>query len=74
MKELTKRNINIDFIKVCAVFFVISIHFFLNTGFYKTNISCPRMYIMVGMRTFFMMCVPLFILITGYLMNKKVFY
>ena len=67
------RNYNIDFIKVCAVFFVISVHFFLNNGFYDTNITCPRMYIMVAMRTLFLTCVPLFILITGYLMNSKEF-
>lgn len=29
------------------------------------------MYIMSGMRTVFMICVPLFLLLTGYLMNKK---
>ena len=70
---MEKRNINIDIIKVCAVFFVISVHFFLNNNFYTTEINCPRMYIMGIMRTFFMMCVPLFLLITGYLMNKKEF-
>ena len=67
------RNINIDIIKCLAIFFVISVHFFLNNNFYNTTINCPRMYVMVAMRTFFMMCVPLFILITGYLMNKKEF-
>ena len=67
------RNINIDIVKTLAVFFVLSVHFFLNNNFYSTVIDCPRMYIMCFMRTFFMMCVPLFLLITGFLMNKKEF-
>ena len=67
------RNINIDIIKCLAVFFVISVHFFLKSNFYTTPIDCIRMYTMAVMRTFFMICVPLFILITGYLMNKKEF-
>lgn len=72
--ESTKvRNINVDIIKCIAVFLVVSVHFFLNNGFYKTTISCPRMYVMVCIRTFSMMCVPLFLLITGFLMNKKEF-
>lgn len=67
------RNINIDIIKCIAVFLVVSVHFCLNNGFYSTPISCPRMYIMAGIRTFSMMCVPLFLLITGFLMYKKEF-
>lgn len=31
---MKKRNINIDLIKCIAVFSVISVHFFLNNGFY----------------------------------------
>lgn len=65
------RNISIDILKVLAVFFVISVHFFLNNHFYNTIIDCPRMYVMCFMKTFFTMCVPLFLLITGFLMNKK---
>lgn len=68
---MEKRNINIDIIKVCAVFFVVAVHFFYNNNFYNTLINGNRMYIMGIMRTFFMICVPLFLLITGYLMNKK---
>lgn len=71
MNCVKNRNLNIDIIKFMAIFFVVSVHFFLNNNFYQTTITCPRMYIMCIMRTFFMMCVPLFIIITGYLMNKK---
>ena len=74
MNELRKiRNINIDVIKCIAVFLVVSVHFSLYNGFYQTPVSCPRMYIMTAIRTFSMMCVPLFLLITGFLMYKKEF-
>lgn len=66
-----KRNINVDLIRCCAIFTVISVHFFRNSGFYIEPIIGWRMYLMVFMRTTFMICVPLFLLITGYLMNHK---
>lgn len=65
------RNINIDLIKVLASFSVIGVHFFLNTGFYEEVISGPIGFMAVTLRTFFMMCVPLFIISTGYLMINK---
>ncbi|WP_426350498.1 acyltransferase [Alloiococcus sp. CFN-8] len=66
-----EKNINLDLIRFVAVFSVISVHFFLNNGFYKQEVVGERMYIMVFMRTALMVCVPLFLLLTGYLMNKK---
>lgn len=66
-----KRNINIDVIRCVAVFSVISVHFFRNNGFYGEPVVGKRMYCMVLMRTAFMVCVPLFLLITGYLMGNK---
>lgn len=47
-----QRNINLDIIRCVAVFFVISVHFFLNNGFYSEIVVGKRMYIMVMMRTF----------------------
>ena len=68
-----KRSINIDLVKIIAVFSVISVHFFANTGFYDKNIGGLDTYIMVLFRTIFMICVPLFMITTGYLMkNKKI--
>lgn len=66
-----ERNINLDLIRCVAVFFVISVHFFLNSGFYELPCSGGRMLIMCIARTFFITCVPLFLMLTGYLMNKK---
>lgn len=68
---MKKRNINIDFVKCLAVFFVISVHFFLNNGFYDKIIEGRTMYVFIIMRSLFMICVPLFLVTTGYLMKNK---
>lgn len=65
------RNPAMDVIRCFALFFVVSVHFFLNNGFYETTVLGPRMYIMTLMRSFFMVCVPLFMVLTGYLTCKK---
>ena len=68
MKE---RNINLDLIRVVAIVSVICVHFIRNIGFYGVDINSVPLIISVFIRTFFMICVPLFLLLTGYLMNKK---
>ncbi len=71
---MEKRNINIDIIKVCASIFVIALHYFLYNDFYNTLINYPsKFYIISIIRNLFLMCVPLFLIITGYLMNRKEF-
>lgn len=65
------RDTSLDLIRVFANFSVISVHFFLNNGFYSEIVMGKRMYLMVLLRTFFMICVPLFIVLTGYLMSSK---
>ncbi len=66
-----KRSINMDLARCFALFCVISVHFFLNNGFYDLPIDCARMYIMTIMRTFFIICVPLFMILSGYLLKNK---
>lgn len=66
-----KRNVSLDGIRIFAVFSVISVHFFLNNGFYQNSVMGGRMLIMTIMRSFFMVCVPLFLILTGYLMSSK---
>lgn len=68
---LAKRNTNLDVIRCIAVFEVISIHFFLNNGFYSTIVNSFEMYKQICFRTFFMSCVPLFMILSGYLMSNK---
>lgn len=66
-----KRDINVDITRIFAYFSVISVHFFLNSGFYNTPVIGERMTLMVYFRTLFMICVPLFLLLTGYLYSER---
>lgn len=68
MKE---RNLNLDLIRVVAILSVVCVHFIRNIGFYDVKIDNIPLIIALFLRTFLMICVPLFILLTGYLMNKK---
>ena len=66
-----RRDISADIIRCLAFFFVVSVHFFLNNGFYGQPVVGTRMYIMTLMRSFFIICVPLFLMLSGYLLRKK---
>ena len=68
---MEKRNPALDVIRVFALFCVISVHYFLHNGFYQVSVLGVRMLVMVIARQFFMICVPLFMILTGYLMNTK---
>lgn len=71
MNNNSFRSPAMDIIRSFALFFVVSVHFFYNNDYYVTVIAGPRMYIMTLMRSFFMICVPLFIMLSGYLMCNK---
>ena len=70
-KKLSSRNSALDIIRIFAVFTVISVHFFLHNGFYSQTVQGTDMYFTVVFRSFLSVCVPLFIILTGYLMCKK---
>ena len=65
------RSVKMDIIRIFALYTVTGIHFFLFVKFLENPINSPRMYVMTIMRTFFMICVPLFIMLSGYLMKNK---
>lgn len=65
------RNKNIDLIKSIASFFVILVHFFLNTGFYNLKTINNIVTVSFILKNIAVVCVPLFLLVTGYLMNEK---
>ncbi len=71
IKKLQSRNSAMDIVRIVAVFTVVSVHFFLHNGFYSQPVQGTEMYIMVLMRTLFTVCVPLFMILTGYLMCQK---
>ena len=68
---MKKRDIGLDLTRIVAFVSVVSIHFFLNSGYYDAPVVGKRMYIMTLGRTFFGICVPLFMLLSGYLMINK---
>ena len=59
----SKRNINIDIIKVVSLLLVIGVHFFLYTRYYSINYSITNS-IFIVLRNIFMAFVPLFIIVT----------
>lgn len=66
-----ERDLNADLIRCVAVYSVLSVHFLLNTGFYSVPTVGLDMLLLCMYRSFFMACVPLFMILTGYLMQHK---
>lgn len=73
MDSLKERNYGIDIIRIIAVILVLCFHFFMYTNYYTTPEYGVSMKLQVVMRNFCVICVPLFLIITGYL-NKKLEY
>ena len=74
-----KRVIGLDIIRSFAILFVISVHFFSNSGFYEQLINSSGYFGLFCVRNLFFICVPLFLLLTGYLVhttktNRDYFY
>lgn len=65
------KDLNLDLMRALAAFLVLSVHFFLNNGFYAQEVLGRRMLLMTMMRMGFMTCVPLFLVLSGYLCLKK---
>jgi len=70
----TKENRSpaMDVIRCFALLCVIAVHYFTNSGFYMERIDSPVMYLMTWLRASLMICVPLFLMLSGFLLaNKK---
>ncbi len=67
MAPKAERDANLDLIRAVASFLVVSVHFFLNNGYYSEPMQGTAMLVMTIMRMAFMCCVPLFMMLTGYL-------
>ena len=68
-----ERDYSLDLIRILAGFFVISGHFFLCINFLTNTVYGKRYVIACTMWHFFRCSVPLFLMLTGYLMCKKVY-
>lgn len=65
------RFVGIDIIKILAALLVVCIHIFLYTGFYNEPITATFGSAPICFRWISYCCVPLFMLVTGYLMKNK---
>lgn len=67
-----ERNTALDLLRISALFCVISVHFFYNLSiyYYSPVVGLP-MLVMTAMRGLFMICVPLFMMLSGFLMRNK---
>lgn len=66
-----KRKIGLDLLRTFAILFVVGVHFFYHTEFYRVPVTGKNMMVQVALKWFFTMCVPLFIMLTGYLQTEK---
>ena len=69
--NIKKRNISLDLIRAVAVLAVIGVHFCMNNQYYNIIVSGEVMLIMTYLRTAMMPCVPLFMILSGYLLHEK---
>ena len=65
------RSISLDVIRCTALFLVVSVHFFLYIGFYSCLLVGSRLFLFTLIRTLSMTCVPLFLMLSGYLLKNK---
>ncbi len=66
-----KRDFGPDLVRAVACIFVLAVHFYMYTGFYKQPYSGGVMMVSVPIRMALMTCVPMFLILTGYLCLKK---
>lgn len=71
LEKAKSRSFALDLVRVFAAFSVISVHFLMNTGFYGQPMLGKKMFVLCLIRTFFSCCVPLFLVLTGWLMCQK---
>ena len=66
-----KRNASLDIIRSLAIFFVLCLHSVENGKFTAAPITGVGGYIMMGLWLPLMGCLSLFLMLSGYLLNKK---
>ena len=72
-KTMADRDSSLDLIRLFAFFSIVSQHFFLKIHIYQEPVIGRRMFIMILLQVFFLNCVPLFLMLSGYLLNRRTF-
>lgn len=70
---MKSRVIGLDIIRCVAIIFVFCIHFILYSDFYSTDLNGLGMFLISCFRWLVFNCIPLFLLLTGYLNNNTNF-
>lgn len=68
---MAKRNETLDIIRILSLLCINGIHFFRYSGFYSVSVEGGKMLIMCIVRSLCIICVPMFLMLSGYLMNQK---
>lgn len=66
-----KRNLNLDLIRCAALVAVLVMHYYDNSGFYTVVMDSPGDFVMAALRLLFAVCVPFFLMLSGYLCHRK---
>ena len=66
-----RKRVDLDLIRCCAIIFVITVHGLSYAGFYE--LSKPSLLLLIChlIRCIVITCVPLFLILTGYLSSEK---
>ncbi|WP_196811573.1 acyltransferase [Butyrivibrio sp. VCD2006] len=72
-KERADKTVNIDVIRILAGYFIVAVHYFLVNGYYQQIFEGvdKSLFVMTYIRIFNTTCVPLFMMLSGYLLLKK---
>lgn len=70
-QSISNRNVAMDVIRCVALLGVHSIHYFFHTDYYGLLQVGSRLYLFMLIRAASMTCVPLFLMLSGYLMKNK---
>lgn len=70
-QTLPKRDISADIIRCLAFFLVVSVHSLSKMGYYGNTVTGEKMFIATLARAIFIVCVPLFLMLSGYLTRTK---
>lgn len=71
-KALTpSRAPGLDLVRCVALLFVPAVHFFFYSGYYTTPLGGGTLFLATTLRWLFYSCVPLFLLLSGYLLGRK---
>ena len=71
MKRIENRNLNLDLIRCVALLMVPIMHSLDHTGLYDQQLYGAANQFMIAVKTLFTTCIPLYVMLSGFLNNKK---